>query len=119
VEGRWPKGEIDHVNGNKDDNRWENLREATRSQNIANARTPGCNTSGYKGVYFDRSKPRVKPWRASITVDGRTVRLGYFATPEKAWLAYVLAARKHYGDFARIEAGGVTFFQNRGDDDDD
>jgi HNH endonuclease/AP2 domain len=102
MEGRWPMEEIDHANGDKTDNRWSNLREATQSQNTTNARTSIRNTSGYKGVSMDRSKPRQKKWRATIEVDGRTISLGYFDTPERAFIAYIFAAWDHFGDFARV-----------------
>jgi HNH endonuclease/AP2 domain len=102
MEGRWPMEEIDHANGDKTDNRWSNLREATQSQNTTNARTSIRNTSGYRGVSMDRSKPRQKKWRATIEVDGRTISLGYFDTPERAFIAYIFAAWDHFGDFARV-----------------
>lgn len=98
MEGRWPMEEIDHANGDKTDNRWSNLREARQLQNTANARTSIRNTSGYKGVSMDRSKPRQKKWRATIEVDGRTISLGYFDTPERAFIAYIFAAWDHFGD---------------------
>src|SRR5688572_7616140 len=53
--GRWPEGEIDHVNMLRDDNRLCNLREATQSQNAGNRRAYANNTSGYKGVSYSKA----------------------------------------------------------------
>lgn len=96
--GEWPKHEIDHINGDPGDNRWCNLREATSTQNHANSRCPDHNSSGYKGVTFDRIKGR---WRAYITVDGRHIFLGFFDTAKSAHDAYFQAAQRYFGVFAR------------------
>jgi HNH endonuclease/AP2 domain len=114
--GDWPLAEIDHANGDRADDRWRNLREATRSQNIRNSRSRKGTSSGLKGVTWDKSRQK---WAAVIRINGHNRHLGYFITPERAWLAYAIAAKKHHGDFARIEAGGVTFFRNRVGDDGD
>jgi HNH endonuclease/AP2 domain len=98
--GRWPKPTIDHRDGDSTNNRWNNLRQATASQNNANRRRPRNNTSGYKGVYRGR---RPGQWRAQIGKNGRTKYLGTFPTRQAAHAAYVAAARKHYGEFARAE----------------
>ena len=94
--GEWGRPAIDHRDGNSTNNRWSNLRRATPSQNNANRRRPRHNTSGYKGVYF-----RWGFWRACIKRNGRRIYLGVFATPEEAHAAYVAAARKLFGEFAR------------------
>lgn len=52
--GDEPKGFVDHINRDKSDNRWENLRDVGRSENLLNAKTPKDNTSGHKGIYFNR-----------------------------------------------------------------
>ena len=96
--GSWPTAEIDHVNGFPIDNRWTNLREATSAQNQANRRTNKYNTSGFKGVIWDKHRQR---WCARIGKDGRLIFLGYFDTPAAAHAAYVAAAPEHHGDFAR------------------
>jgi hypothetical protein len=98
--GRWPYGELDHINGEKADNRFANLREATHSQNCHNIRRrPKTNTTGFKGVtYF----ARCRTFRAKIHVDGRYLSLGYFATAEEAHAAYCAAATEHFGEFASI-----------------
>ncbi len=96
--GAWPTKELDHKNTVPGDNRFENLREATRSQNEANKPLRCDNTSGLKGVSWDR---RRKLWRASIRVNGRHIFLGYFDCKAAAHFIYVIAADKHFGKFAR------------------
>jgi hypothetical protein len=93
--GSWPV-EIDHANLNRADDRWTNLREATRPQNNWNTRTPLTNTSGYKGVSRKRDK-----WRARIKVNGREISLGHFDTPERAFIAYIFASWDHHGEYGR------------------
>lgn len=95
--GGWPK-RIDHKDLNKHNNRWSNLREATSSENLANQAAPKTNTSGYKGVTWHRQRRR---WQAGIQVNGRHKHLGLFADPEEAHSAYVVAAQKYFGQFAR------------------
>lgn len=95
--GRWPIADIDHINLNRHDNRFCNLREATRSQNLANRKALAANTTGFKGV----SKCGRK-YTACISVNGRNRGLGVFETAEEAHEAYRSAAIKTYGDFARL-----------------
>lgn len=95
--GCWPERCIDHKNGVRFDNRWENLRHATTSQNGMNRGTPANNTSGFKGV--SRHKKR---WAASIHLAGKKQHIGTFDTPEEAHAAYCMAAAEHYGDFANF-----------------
>jgi hypothetical protein len=96
----WPIHHIDHINGDKSDNRLENLREAGVSQNLANSRKRVDNTSGYKGVsYYNRDKN----WRASISIYGKQKHLGYFDTAEEAHNSYCRASNLHYGEFSRTD----------------
>lgn len=98
--GEWPPGVVDHVNGDGMDNRWCNLRLATRSQNQANSKRPKSNRSGIKGVWWDRRRNR---WIASISVKNRNTRIGAFHTAEEAAAAYQAEATRLFGDFARFE----------------
>jgi hypothetical protein len=95
-----PSGmDVDHINGNRLDNRRCNLRLATRQQNIANQRLSSRNKVGLKGVY--RYKGGVtKPFAASIKVSGKRTFLGCFATAEEAHMAYCEAADRLFGEFA-------------------
>ena len=93
-----PGSDVDHINGNRDDNRIENLRLATRSQNNANARIGKNNSSGYKGVTWFK---RHGLWRAQITVNRVNKHLGYFKCPKEAHQAYISAAESAFGEFAR------------------
>jgi hypothetical protein len=99
IHGRWPADDIDHINGDRHDNRIANLREATRAQNLLNKGPRASNTSGYKGVTW--SKRRQK-WMAQIGHGGRNFGLGYYQTAEEAHAAYVAAAAKLHGEFARV-----------------
>jgi hypothetical protein len=90
--------DIDHINGDGLDNRWSNLRLATRAENIRNSRTKATNTSGFKGVSWHK---RDRKWQAHIKINGRSKNLGLFEAPEDAHAAYVAAAQKYHGEFAR------------------
>lgn len=95
--GAWPILKIDHINGDRSDNRLSNLRLATDLENAHNSAKHLTNASGYKGVSAKRGK-----WTARIRSDGKIFRLGVFDTPELAHEAYCKAAMKHHGEFARI-----------------
>jgi hypothetical protein len=89
--GEWPKDDIDHINGDPLDNRIENLRACTRSQNCQNKRKP-TGENPYLGVTAFGDK-----WRAQIKGRGNKNRhLGLFATPEEARDAYIKAKRKEH-----------------------
>lgn len=97
------KGEIvDHINGNLD-NRRSNLRLATHTQNLRSSSLSKNNTSGFKGVSFEKRKDGSKRWFAQITVDRKNIYLGTFASVEEASAAYMEAADKHFGEFARLK----------------
>ncbi len=87
---------IDHKNRNKLDNRKNNFRIATYSQNNANT-VARSGTSNYKGVSWH--KPLNK-WRAAISINSKKIFLGYYSSENKAARAYDEAARKHFGEFA-------------------
>lgn len=90
--GEWPKGEVDHWNGIRDDDRWSNLRDAVDGQNAQNRAMNRNNTSGFMGVYFN---PQTGKWRAQINAEGKRWRLGNnFRAPEAAHAAYLAAKEK-------------------------
>jgi hypothetical protein len=117
---------VDHINGNTLDNRKENLRLATHSQNMFNKRPRVNAASPYKGV--ESSDGTVRPWRARITFGGKRRHLGSFATEEEAALAYDHAARESFGEFAWLNfpdvklenppdpAGGFVRFRSMPED---
>ena len=96
--GVWPR-EVDHKDGNRANNRLDNLREATRSQNNANMRRPRDNTSGFKGVAWHPNGY----YTAQIIVNKVKHYLGHFDDPAKGHAAYVEAAKRLNGEFARGE----------------
>jgi len=90
--------DIDHINGNKKDNRALNLRISSRSENLANAKKGKRNTSGFKGVCFDK---RSGKWVAHICINYKQIHIGYFDAPELAHMAYCKRAIELKGQFAR------------------
>lgn len=88
---------IDHIDGNKLNNKWDNLREATVGQNACNKKISSHNTTGYKGVSVGRTQ---NTWVAVIRLDGKVKKLGTFPTPEDAHQAYCEAASAYHGEFA-------------------
>jgi HNH endonuclease/AP2 domain len=98
VRGHWPTANIDHVDGDKSNTRFGNLRSATQAQNTYNQRLKAKNTSGFKGAHWDISRNK---WVAYITANRKRKHLGYFATAEDAHQAYCAAAKSLHGEFAR------------------
>lgn len=96
--GEWPENEIDHINMDRSDNRWCNLRHTTRSQNFANRKRHAHNKVGLKGVSV---KTGTNKWMAQIRKNGRTQYLGQFDCPAAASFAYQIAADKLFGAHAR------------------
>lgn len=97
--GAWPEDMIDHRDMNPANNAWNNLRPATKAENMRNQGTPVHNKSGLKGASFDR---RTQKWVAQIQVDGKNNYLGRFDTPDAAHTAYREAAAKLHGEFANF-----------------
>lgn len=91
--------EIDHINGDRSDDRVSNLRLATRTQQQWNLRLTASNTSGSKGVGFYK---RTGKWRAYMSVDNKHRSLGYYDTKEEAEHAYAVAARQLHGEFCNL-----------------
>jgi len=105
VTGSWPTHEIDHKNRIRSDDRWANLREATRSQQRGNIRLPSTNKSGMRGVCRSRAPNK---WIAQINENGRKIYLGTYQTKLAAYTAYRNAARAHYGEFYTGETRRVA-----------
>ena len=99
--GKWPKEEIDHIDLDPSNNRFNNLREANRIQNQANVRVRADSKSGIKGVQYFSGKGRRKRWSARIKENGKQRTLGNFATAGEAADAYRKAAEELHGEFAR------------------
>jgi hypothetical protein len=98
-----PGMDVDHINGNTLDNRRENLRLATRSENNCNARRRRNREPGRKGISQDKRDGR---WSAYVNINGRRTALGRFATAEEASRARDEAARRIHGEFARVNSPG-------------
>ena len=96
---------LDHVNGDRADNRITNLRPATASQNMWNKKLNPISRSGYKGV-SERVGPKwngkAKRIIATISINGKRKHLGLFPSAEDARQAYIKAAGLHFGEFARV-----------------
>lgn len=91
--------EVDHINMVRHDNRWLNLRPATRSQNMCNRKSFRNNMSGQKGVYWVEREQR---WVAYIQKDKKRYCLGYFKDLSEAKTAYDSAALKYHDSYARV-----------------
>lgn len=99
MKGTWPAEEVDHDNLIRNDNRWDNLREATTAQNKGNCTKRQTNTSGFKGVSWHAIG---RKWRASIQVNNRHIYLGLFDDINDAAAAYADASEKYHGEFGRV-----------------
>lgn len=96
---------VDHINGNKLDNRKSNLRNCTQAQNCQNQGLRRNNTSGYKGVHFH--KQRINKWQARLHFTDengkrKVKHLGFFDDPKEAGTAYNQAAQEQFGEFAKV-----------------
>ena len=89
--GEWPEGQIDHINGDRTDNRIANLRVVTNAENMRNKKRPANNISGVVGVYWEALANR---WRAGIGVDGAWHSLGVFTSFDEACAARAAAELK-------------------------
>jgi hypothetical protein len=99
--GRWPDAQIDHINGDRVDNRLENLREATASQNAKNV---GSTRAGFLGVSI---VPSTGKWAASISHHGKHIHCGCFEDAESAAKARDAKAIAFRGEFARLNFPSV------------
>jgi hypothetical protein len=96
--GEWPKNEIDHIDNVPANNRFVNLREATRQQNARNMPRHRDNKIGLKGVYKNKRGTR---FIARATVNRKPVHLGCYSSKDDAHAAYVAFINKTYGEFGR------------------
>lgn len=93
-----PKGQtVDHIDRNPLNNRRDNLRIATYSQQNMNTRTRSDNTTGHRGVYWEK---RRNCWRVCINLNGKQIHVGQFKDKQRAILAREAKAKELYGDFA-------------------
>ncbi|MCI9298114.1 MAG: hypothetical protein HFI10_11830 [Lachnospiraceae bacterium] len=102
VIGKPPPGYVvDHINGNRLDNRRGNLRFVTFQQNSFNTRKHQVEnvTSRFKGVSYMRDKHK---WRSRIMIGGREKHIGLYGTEEEAALAYNEAAKSYFGEYAKL-----------------
>ena len=98
--------DIDHINGIRHDNRWVNLRLASRSENNMNRCLGSNNTTGHTGIHRDKRKfkkdVKRNEWTARIKVNRKIIHLGVFETFEQALSARKAAEEKYFGNFKRI-----------------
>jgi len=88
---------VDHKNRDTMDNRRENIRACSHAENMMNRKTARHNCSGLKGAHQSSGRG----WKSEIRAHGKRIQLGVFKTPEAAHEAYVAAAKKYHGEFAR------------------
>lgn len=95
-----PEGSnTDHINGNPLDNRKDNLRSCTQSQNLANRHGITNTSSKYKGVSWDKAREK---WSSKIRYQYKTINLGRFDCEKKAALSYNKAAKELFGEFSYL-----------------
>lgn len=102
----YPDCSVDHIHGeqSRNDNRKENLRLATVSQNAMNIGLKTNNTSGYTGVSWDKSKNK---WKAQIGINNKMINLGRFSNLEDAIYARQEAEKKYFGEWSYINSQGL------------
>ena len=105
--GQWPNGVIDHIDGDRQNNAFSNLREATREQNSFNAVPRRPKSSNLpRGV---RQCHKAVSYQAEISKQGKKIHLGSYKTPEEASEVYQLAAELLHGEFAyHLGAGALA-----------
>ena len=99
--GEWPAKPVDHRNLIKHDNSYANLRLATHVENGWNKARYKCNSTGFKGVSFNRGR-----YEASARYQGKRKYLGRYDTPEEAAEAYNIFCKNNHGDFCRLDLVG-------------
>ncbi|MCE0874158.1 MULTISPECIES: HNH endonuclease signature motif containing protein [Pseudomonas] len=91
--GVWPAHDIDHINGERDDNRLSNLRALRRHENLQNMRKRRPGASGVRGITWDK---QTQTWRAQLSAQGKRINIGRFKDKEMAEVAYLEAKRRHH-----------------------
>ena len=97
---RFPDCDIDHINGNKRDNRKQNLRTATRSENLRNKGLIKANRTGVRGCYWDK---QLKKYRVRITVGYKDKHIGLYSSITDAKRARLKAEVDYFGEFRHID----------------
>ncbi|MGL4811906.1 MAG: HNH endonuclease [Beijerinckiaceae bacterium] len=97
--GEWPEKLVDHIDGDKANNVWRNLRAATKAENGRNRQPSRSGSSKFLGVHLYKTRSK---WAAQIKANGKIKALGYFRCETAAALAYNKAAMLHHGEFARL-----------------
>lgn len=98
VHKKWPCVDIDHIDGSKQNDSINNLREADKSQNMFNSKIRITNKSGIKGICWDRRRKR---WKATIRAYNKEIHIGRYLTLEEATFARISAEEKYHGEFRR------------------
>lgn len=93
--GLFPENDIDHIDGNRSNNKWENLRTANHAENMANSAMPCNNTSGHKSVFRADKK-----WIVRISVNGKRINFGRYKTKEEANFVAMTERKNLHKEFA-------------------
>jgi hypothetical protein len=96
--GRWPRLTVDHKDCDPRNNQWSNLRQATQQEQQRNRK--GYSSSGYKGVYASSGR---YGFSAYISINKKSIYLGWRHTPKEAHQLYCDAVKQHYAEFGRME----------------
>jgi hypothetical protein len=94
--GEWPTNDVDHIDGCRTNNRWKNLRQATRAQNLAN-RSANLNRTLPKNVYLHPNGY----YRVKVKMEGKFYHVGYFPDLSKASLAAIKKQKELFGEYAK------------------
>lgn len=98
--GQWPPNHTDHIDMKRANNKWENIRPATRTENFGNQTKYSNNKSGIKGVCWDKDAQK---WLAQIQINNKKIKLGRYTNIDDAAKAYADAAAKYFKEFARLQ----------------
>lgn len=96
--GKWPKSGLDHIDGNPINNKISNLREVNQSQNNCNAKIRRDNSSGLRGVTWDKERNK---WQVQLSINKKRVFYARYDSLEDAKISYKKASEKYHGEFAR------------------